>query len=257
MRLSIDTLAVLDLALATSRITQGRFDITVAPLVNLWGFGPRKYQANNNIDAVPDDAAIQRAMLRVGYQRLVIDLDAQRAKKLADLTIDLSAIAKGYAVDKVTAYLESLGSYRYLVELGGEVRTKGHKPGGGNWIIAIESPLVGKRRAHFSIKLTNAALATSGDYRTFFEVNGKRYSHTIDPITGRPITHSLASVTVVDKTAARADAFATALMVMGPDSGYQFATKNGIAAYFILKQGGHFTERHTPQFGSLINQKTD
>lgn len=255
--LSFDTIYVLDLALSICRQSQGSFDITIAPLVNLWGFGARLDQANINIDAVPVDKEIVSAMLQVGCQYLLVDKNNQRAKKQADVIIDVSAIAKGYAVDKISAYLDSLGLNDYLIEVGGELRLKGSKPGDRNWTIAIESPLFDMRRAHYTLVPGNAAVATSGDYRNYFEINGQRYSHTIDPTTCKPVTHTLASVTVVDKTAARADAYATTLMVMGPDSGYQFALKNGLAAYFIFRQENRFSELQTPQFSTLINHQKD
>lgn len=255
MPLSNDTFSVLVLALKIAEETAGSFDITVAPLVNLWGFGPSTLGADSRIDVVPDDRAIQHALSMVGYQQIHIDQNKQQVIKRADRVIDLSAIAKGYAVDKVAAYLDGQGYKHYLVEVGGEVRARGYKPDGTQWTIAIESPLFDQRRAHYSLKLIDAAVATSGDYRNYFEIDGSRYSHTIDPTTGRPINHTLASVTVVAKTAAIADAYATALMVMGLDSGIRFAEKKKIAAYFILKQDGEFTTRETSQFALLTGKK--
>lgn len=253
--LSNDTFSVLELALKIAEETAGSFDITVTPLVNLWGFGPSTLGADSRIDVVPDDRAIQRALSKVGYQQIHLDQNKQQIIKRADRVIDLSAIAKGYAVDKVAAYLDGQGFEHYLVEVGGEVRAQGKKSDGAQWTIAIESPLIDQRRVHHSLKLIDAAVATSGDYRNYFETNGKRYSHTIDPTTGRPINHTLASVTVVAKTAAQADAYATALMVMGLDNGIRFAEKNNIAAYFIFKQAGEFTTSETSQFSLLTGKK--
>jgi len=247
-QLSAETIEVLELALKVAKETKGSFDITVAPLVNLWGFGPRDFNAGNFNDLIPDNAAIKLAKSKVGYEQISIDKNSQQAIKKAERIIDLSAIAKGYAVDKVAAYLDSLGAEHYLVEVGGEIRAKGHKTDGSHWRIAIESPLVDQRRAHQALELIDAAVATSGDYRNYFEKNGIRYSHTIDPTSGRPITHALASVTVIAETAAIADAYATALMVMGTDKGIQFAERKGIAAYFILKKEESFRERYTSQF---------
>ena len=167
--------------------------------------------------------------------------------------LDFSAIAKGFAVDRVAQYLESSGFVNYLVEVGGEIRTGGTKPDGRLWKIAIESPLPLVRRAEKIITLSDVALATSGDYRNFFEQDGKHYSHTIDPVTGKPVTHTLASVTVIDPSCARADALATALMVMGPTKGMQFVETHDIAAFFIVKQGDSFKEDYSFKFGEYLN----
>ena len=249
--LSAETIEVLALALKVAKETQGSFDITVAPLVNLWGFGPQDFNAGHFNQSIPDNAAIAVAKSKVGYQQINIDQKRQQGIKKAERIMDLSAIAKGYAVDKVAAYLDGLGSEHYLVEVGGEIRVKGHKTDGSHWRIAIESPLIDQRRAHQGLRLTDAAVATSGDYRNYFVKNDLRYSHTIDPNSGRPITHALVSVTVIAETATIADAYATALMVMGSDKGIQFAERKGIAAYFILKKEESFRERHTSQFDIL------
>jgi len=237
-------LEVLEIAQETSRISEGAFDITVGPLVNLWGFGP-----DATPDRVPDEAEIRSALAKVGYRRLHLQRAPPAIRKdLPDLYLDLSAIAKGYGVDAVAAHLESLGLESYLVEIGGEVWGKGHNARGTPWRIAIETPSVGERSVYAIVQLDGQGIATSGDYRNFFEQQGQRFSHSIDPATGRPVTHTLASVTVLGPSVTRADALATALLVLGPERGYRLAEQQGLAALFIMRQGNGFSERATPQF---------
>lgn len=232
---------VMDKALLISEMSQGRFDVTVGPLVNLWGFGPGKHT-----DEVPDDAAIEQARARVGYEKL--ELDGNELSKSADLYVDLSSIAKGYGVDQIAERLESFGVSSYLVEVGGEIRTAGVKPDGSPWRIAIESPNGGHNVAQKVLNVENVAVATSGDYRNYFEVKGVRYSHTIDPETGRPITHRLVSVTVIEKTTTMADGLATAITVLGPEAGLKFANEHGVAAYMLVKQDFGFEESYSEAF---------
>lgn len=244
---SDDTLYVIDLAQSVSQKTNSAFDITVGPLIQLWGFG-----TNGEKPFVPDDKSIKKALLRAGNNNLLIDIKKRSIYKKAPINIDLSAIAKGFAVDKIAEHLDKYNFSDYLVEVGGEIRLKGKKSGAKNWRIAIETPLSTVRKTHQIIEITNHAIATSGDYRNYFEKNGQRYSHTIDPFTGKPITHNLASVTVVSDTAAYADAIATALMVMGPEKGYEFCEKNEIAAYLIYKKNDGFKVYVTSKFKRFI-----
>lgn len=232
---------VIDKALLLSRMTGGEYDVTIGPLVNLWGFGPGKRE-----DKVPTEAEIEAAKSRVGYQFLT--LDGLRLSKEKDIYVDLSSIAKGYGVDAVAKVLQDKGIESYLVEVGGEISSKGVKPDGSPWRVAIESPAGGHNIAERIIDVTNIALATSGDYRNYFEQNGVRYSHTISPLTGRPITHRLVSVTVVDTTTTMADGLATAITVLGPEKGYEFAQENGIAAYLLVKTDFGFEERPSDAF---------
>lgn len=166
--------------------------------------------------------------------------------------MDLSSIAKGYGVDAVADVLQAKGIKSYLVEVGGEIASKGVKPDGTTWRVAIESPSGGHNIAERIVSVTDIAMATSGDYRNYFEDNGVRYSHTISPLTGRPITHRLVSVTVVDKTATMADGLATAITVLGPDKGYEFAQENGIAAYLLVKTDFGFEERSSDAFSVYL-----
>lgn len=236
---------VVDKALLISQMSNGEYDVTVGPLVNLWGFGPGKRE-----DKVPSDEQIKQAQARVGYQS--IQLEGLRLSKEKDIYIDLSSIAKGYGVDQVAEALERHGIQSYLVEVGGEIRSKGVKPEGESWQVAIESPAGGHDVAKKIIPADNIAIATSGDYRNYFEKNGVRYSHTINPLTGRPVTHRLVSVTVIDKTTTMADGLATAITVLGPDKGLQFAQDNGIAAYLMVKTDFGYEERVSDAFQSYL-----
>jgi thiamine biosynthesis lipoprotein len=227
-----------------SALTEGAFDITVGPLVNLWGFGPTPTD-----DAIPSEQAIAEAQARVGYQRLrVRDHPPGLKKERADMYVDLSAIAKGYAVDRLADYLESLAVADYMVEIGGELRVKGRNAQGTPWRIAIEKPTPGQRSAERILHLSGQGIATSGDYRNYFEKDGQRYSHEINPQTGKPIRHELVSVTVVHPAAATADALATGLIVMGPKHGFELAEQQGLAVLFIMLRNGAFEEKSTTAF---------
>ena len=175
-------------------------------------------------------------------------------KSLPETYVDLSAYAKGYAVDRVAEHLQDEGVTNYLVELGGELRFAGHNSKSQNWAIAIEKPDSLRRSVQSIVRPSGGALATSGDYRNFFEFEGQRYSHTIDPRTGRPVTHNAASVTVINESAAYADAIATALLVMGPEKGFEFAESHGIAALFLIRAGEEYTERVTTWFSAAIEE---
>ncbi|MEO9655331.1 FAD:protein FMN transferase [Marinomonas sp.] len=237
---------VIDKALLISQMSGGEYDVTVGPLVNLWGFGPGKRE-----DKVPTDAEIQQAKARIGYQS--IQLENNQLSKQKNVYIDLSSIAKGYGIDKVAEALENHGIESYLVEVGGEIRSKGFKPEGESWQVAIESPAGGHTIAKKIIAADDIAIATSGDYRNYFEKNGVRYSHTINPITGRPVTHRLVSVTVIDKTATMADGLATAITVLGPEKGLTFAQENGVAAYLLVKTDFGYDERSSDAFQHYLN----
>jgi thiamine biosynthesis lipoprotein len=239
-----DLLRVVTEAQRVGRLTGGAFDVTVGPLVNLWGFGPGRGE-----DRVPSATEVEEARARVGYARLEVrDPPPAVRKAIPDLYVDLSAIAKGYGVDRVSEYLESQGVGRYLVEVGGEVRGRGRNARGTPWKVAVERPAEGERAAYAVVEVDGVGVATSGDYRNFFEKDGRRYSHTIDPATGRPVTHALASVTVVSDTCMTADALATGLNVLGPEAGYALAEREGIAALFIVREGQGFTHRATAAF---------
>ncbi len=234
---------VLSMSQSISERSAGSFDVTVGPLVNLWGFGP-----DGRVIKAPSDDEIAKQRRRVGYHQLIINAENKTITKQAALYVDLSAIAKGYGVDVVASVLEKYGIKDYLVEIGGELRASGLKPNQSEWRIAIESPVSGERAVEKIISISNTGIATSGDYRNYFEENGIRYSHTIDPATGKPIAHKLASVTVLRPTCAEADGLATAFMVMGEERAYDFAVKNKIDAFFIVKSNQGFQEYMTPGF---------
>jgi len=244
---SAATARVVETALTVSALSDGAFDVTVAPLVNLWSFGPETREPR-----VPSEEEIARRRARVGYERIEVR-DDRRAlrKKRPDVTIDLSAIAKGFGVDQVAELLEEAGIVHYLVEIGGEVRARGVKSDGTAWKIGVEKPLPGRREVQRVLAIGDRAVATSGDYRNFFEADGKRYGHTIDPRTGRPVEHALGSVTVVDDTCMAADAWATALMVLGPAKGHDLAVDRGLAAMFQIRSERGLEIRETPAFAAL------
>jgi thiamine biosynthesis lipoprotein len=241
---SLDLVRVVAEAQRVSLLTGGAFDVTVGPLVNLWGFGPGRGE-----DRVPSEAEVAEARARVGHAHLQArEAPPAVRKAIPDLYVDLSAIAKGYGVDRVSERLEALGVARYLVEIGGEVRGRGANARGTPWKVAVERPADGARTAYAVVDVDGVGVATSGDYRNYFEKEGRRYSHTIYPATGRPIAHTLASVTVVSDTCMTADALATGLNVLGPAAGYALAEREGIAAFFIVHEGQGFTHRATPAF---------
>lgn len=225
--------------------SEGLFDVTVGPLVNLWGFGP-----DASTDSVPDEAALDAAKAKVGFGALTLDAEQNRIRLAAPRYIDLSAIAKGWGVDDIASLLEKHGHNDYMVEIGGEIRTAGSKPDGEKWRIAIERPAssLQERSVELIIQPGNAAIATSGDYRNYFEQDGVRYSHTINPFTGRPITHKLASVTVVHEKCAMADGWATALNVAGPEKGMALAEANQLAVFMIVREGDTFIEKTSSEF---------
>jgi thiamine biosynthesis lipoprotein len=235
---------VVDRALATSRLTRGAFDPTVGPLVDLWGFGPTGPRAH-----APGDKQIAGAMSRMGFSRIAASPTATALRK-ADprLQVDLSGIAKGFGVDEVARLLDAVGIEHYLVEIGGELRSRGLNPNGEPWRVGVEKPGSGRQSVQTVVRLRDAALATSGDYRNFFEQDGQRFAHIIDPRSGRPVDHALASVTVLASSSMEADALSTALMVLGPKAGVELAERGAIAALFIAHDGQRLVETSTGDF---------
>ena len=238
---------VVTAALELSRESNGAFDVTVGPLVNLWGFGPTARQG------VPSAEEIAAARERVGYAALLVQSAPPALRKKRDIYVDLSAIAKGHGVDRVVDRLGRAGCGSLLVDIGGEVRTRGTNPTGDPWRIGVEVPDPSTTGSvQRVVKVQDAALATSGDYRNFFEEGGKRYSHTIDPTTGAPVTHALASVTVVHADTMWADGYATLIDVLGPDAGLAFAEAKDLAVLLIVRTDSGFEERYTAAFAALI-----
>ena len=219
----------------------GAFDLSIEPLIDLWGFGPQ-----SRGEKVPTAEQIATARARMGHQHLQIR-DQQLCKDLP-LQLDFNSIAAGYAVDRVSAMLAQQGATGYLVEITGELKASGRKPDGSAWHIAIEEPHAGQQVAARVLELDGLGVSTSGDYRNYFEQDGQRYSHTIDARSGAPITHKLASVTVVDPSAMRADGLSTLLMLLGPEQGYAFAEQADIAALFISHTDQGFASLGSPAF---------
>ncbi len=246
---SAATCEVFRLAQEISKQTGGVFDITVGPLVNAWGFGPEDVPENPL-----SDLEVDALLAHTGYGKIAVDtanLTVQKADPA--MYCDLSAIAKGYAVDRVCAILEEAGFRDYMVEVGGEVRTGGVNGEGKPWRIGIVNPDPVQGDIELIVPLSGQSLATSGDYRNFYERNGVRYSHTIDPRTGHPITHNLASVSVIHKECAVADGYATALMVMGPEEALRWCEQHDVLAFLIIREaGGQFRDAATPAFERLM-----
>lgn len=249
---SMETAAVVAAAQQVSEQSEGAFDITVGPLVDAWHFGPNKGSLE-----IPSDETIEVLRDRVGYQKLDVRSDPPALRKSdPELRIDLSAIAKGYAVDAVSRLLSEQGYVDHLVEIGGEDRASGNRPGGGPWRVGIERPdrtaSVWDASESFQriVKLQDEAIATSGDYRNFFiGPDGQRYSHTIDPRTGRPATQEVASVSVVTKNCMEADAWATAIGVMGPNRAIEAAEKHGLEVLVVYRtKDGKYKEAATGRF---------
>lgn len=225
--------------------SQGAFDLTLEPLLNLWGFGPKA-----RAEKVPTAEQLAAARAQVGMQHL--RRDGQQLCKAVDVQVDFNSIAAGYAVDKIVQRFTELGVTRYMVEVTGELKAAGKKPDGQPWRIGLEAPQDGQRVAQRVLAVDGYGISTSGDYRNYFEEEGRRYSHTLDPLTGAPITHTLAAVTVVDKSTLRADGLSTVLMVMGTERGLAFAERMGIAAFFVTREGDAFVTQTTQAFEQLF-----
>lgn len=247
-----DVARVAALAEEVSEQSGGAFDVTVGPLVNLWGFGPE--HPAGPFGTIPPDAMIDAARRHVGY-RLLESRQSPPALRKSDPLVyaDFSGIAKGYAAEQVGRRLEALGARDFLVAVGGEMRARGVPRLGRPWRVGIETPTPGAHRVLYEVDLADGgSLSTSGDYRNFFDRDGRRYCHEIDPSTGRPVEHAPASVSVAHASGALADAWATALMVLGPEKGCAVAERLGLAAMFITRGDQRFEMNATPQFRSLL-----
>ncbi|PHM68977.1 FAD:protein FMN transferase [Xenorhabdus sp. KJ12.1] len=250
---SAATAKVVKEAIRINKLTDGALDVTVGPLVNLWGFGPE-----GRVTKAPteDELATRRAW--IGIDKLSVEGNSL-IKSIPELYVDLSSIAKGYGVDVVAEYLASQNIGNYMVDIGGEVRTAGNNGKGTPWRIAIEKPSDSgmTQSAQEIIAPGNMAVATSGDYRNYFEQNGVRYSHTINPKTGRPIAHNLVSITVIAPSCMSADGFSTGIDVLGPEKGMEMAEKLNIPVFMIVKTKDGFEERYSPAFKYYLQQKDD
>ncbi|SDS37215.1 thiamine biosynthesis lipoprotein [Halopseudomonas xinjiangensis] len=243
--------SLVDLVKAAESLNQrsgGAFDITVGPLLDLWGFhGP----VGKHV--LPGDDELRHALERVGQHHL--RLDGDQLCKDADVLLDISGLAAGYMVDEVVEHLGVHGITSYMVEITGELKAAGLKPGGSPWRIAIEEPRDDDRVAQLILPLDGYGVSTSGDYRNFFEYEGKRYSHTFNPRSGTPVMHQLAAVTVLHPSTMQADGLSTVLHVLGPEEGWEFALAHDVAALFVVRQGTGFVSRATPEFNALRKGK--
>jgi thiamine biosynthesis lipoprotein len=244
--MSLQTIEVLKEAKRLGKISVGLLDVTVGPLVNLWGFGPQ-----SRPEKIPSDKLIQATRQLVGLEKLILG-PTWASKTNPNLYVDLSTIAKGYAVDQVTQLLKTYKIENLLVEIGGEMRVSGVKGSGEAWKIAIEKPEAEQRAAQEIISIGDNAVATSGDYRIYYEQDGVRYSHLIDPSTGYPITHNVVSVTVIHPSSMTADGLATALIVMGKEKALTLADKYDIAVLLITKEKDGFKEYTSTKFTQLV-----
>lgn len=244
---SLDTARVLERARWMCIESSGAFDVTIAPLVELWGFGINKSKSG---EPVGEDIAGVLGL--TGCDKLEVRLDPPALRKgKAAVTCNLSAIAKGFGVDQIAEYLVAIGQANFMVEIGGEIRCLGKNRKGRYWRIGILVP--GEiSDIYRSLELRDSAIATSGDYRNYFERDGRRYSHTIDPATGYPVTHRLASVSVIHNSCLVADAFATAINVLGPEKGMTLAEKHRLPVLMILRAGEDFTGLTSRWFDGII-----
>ncbi|MDC9588500.1 FAD:protein FMN transferase [Xenorhabdus sp. XENO-10] len=248
---SAATAKVVKEAIRINKLTEGALDVTVGPLVNLWGFGPE-----GRITKAPKDEELETRRAWTGINHLSVEGN-NLIKSIPELYVDLSSIAKGYGVDAVVEYLKSQHIKNYMVDIGGEVRTLGNNGKGNPWRIAIEKPSDSgmAQSAQEIIEPGNMSVATSGDYRNYFEQNGVRYSHTINPKTSRPITHNLVSITVIAPTCMSADGFSTGLDVLGPEKGMELAEKLNIPVFMIVKTKEGFEEHYSTAFKAYLQKK--
>nr|WP_311882025.1 MULTISPECIES: FAD:protein FMN transferase [unclassified Pseudomonas] len=230
--------------------SEGSYDLTVEPLMNLWGFGPQGRE-----EKVPDAAALAEVMRRVGHQHLHINGD--QLCKDAAVEVDFNSIAAGYAVDTIAARLDALGIHDYLAEATGELKAKGRKLDGSSWRIALEEPSDDQQVAERIIDVDGYGVSTSGDYRNYFLQGGRRYSHTFDARTGAPVLHDLASVTVIHPSALMADGLSTLLLILGPERAWDYAEKHDIGAFFVIRADTGFVVRTNAAFERLSGKKTD
>ncbi|MCL1097109.1 FAD:protein FMN transferase [Shewanella gelidii] len=248
VEVSADTVKVLKESFRLYKLTDGALDITLGPLVNLWGFGPDKRP-----NRIPTDDMINFAKRQTGIEHVSIQ-GYKLNKHIPELYVDLSSVAKGFGVDKVAELLDKYQVKGYMVEIGGELRVKGTKPGNKPWRVAVEQPTVDERRVQQVIEPGNMAMATSGDYRNYYEGDGRRYSHLIDPRTGYPINHRLASATVLHPSSMTADGLATAMMVLGTQASLALAHQENLAVMLIEKQNDGFKVYYSDAFKPFIKE---
>jgi thiamine biosynthesis lipoprotein len=236
-------------SLKVSEVSGGALDVTVAPLVNLWGMGPAGPPAQ-----MPSEDDVKAAMARVGYRKLHVREDPPALRKdQAGMAIDLNAIAQGYTSDLIAERLASLGLKDFMVDLGGEVRARGRNSSGEPWRIAVERPVDTEPTPYAIVQLDDMAVTTAGEYRHYFVRDGHRYSHTVDPRTGHTMEHDVAAVVVISSNAMDADAWDTALNVLGSKTGYELAVRRDMAVMFILHEGTGLRALMTPRFKQYVS----
>ncbi|WP_446811034.1 FAD:protein FMN transferase [Methylomonas sp. 2BW1-5-20] len=236
-----EIVGLVKVAETVSQASQGCYDLTIKPLFELWGFMGDELH-------IPEDAALQAALADVGMNKLELVDDSHMLKKQPKVRVDLSSIAQGYSVEKISRTLEDLGVRNYLVEIGGELKALGNKPDGKAWRIAVEKPLPGEQKMHKVVTLPKdapMAVMTSGTYRHYFDVKGKRYSHILDARNGMPVSHDLVAVSVFNESPTLADAWSTALLCLGQDEGMKIADAEKLQVMFIQQQGTEFVESKT------------
>jgi FAD:protein FMN transferase len=248
---STDLAIVVDAALQVSRQSAGAFDITVGPLVDAWGFG----SAGEPVE-LPDETRLGELRAHVGHEKLQARLSPPALRKEdPHLRVDLNGIAPGYAVDLLAERLQAMRVTNFMIDIGGEVRAQGHNVQGHLWRIAVERPVDAEPEPYAIVQLDAAAVTTSGEYRHYYDRAGRRYSHTIDPRTGRPVEHNLASVVVIGPTSMHIDAWATAFNVLGTQQGHALATKLDMPVMFIDVDGAKLRSVTTPKFAPYLAQQ--
>ncbi|MEG9498610.1 FAD:protein FMN transferase [Mannheimia indoligenes] len=254
VEISQDFAKVVEEAIRLNKMTEGALDVTVGPLVNLWGFGPDK-----RLNKVPSDEQIKERSSYVGIDKISLKTDSKRmlTKSEPNLYLDLSSIAKGFGVDKLAEHLEKIGLSNYLVEIGGELRGKGKNLQGLDWRIAIEQPIMEQAQSvQITVPLHNLGMATSGNYRNYFEdENGNRLSHIIDPQKLSPVSHNLASITVLAPTTMTADGLSTGLFVLGAEKALALAEREKLAIFLIIKSGDKFETQMSSEFKKLTQSQ--
>lgn len=248
---SPETFEVFKWSIDVGMLTGGALDVTIGPLVDAWGFGP-----GGPRNPLPTNQEIARLRESTGLDRIELNPAALTVRKtMPEVRCDLSSVVPGYAADRLSTELSNRGFTDFLVDVGGEVRTRGRNSTGTAWQVAIERPEPNSDAIQRLVPISDLAITTAGDYRKYREVDGQRVTHILDPRTGRPLTHRLASVTVIDTLAVRADAFDTALMVLGTNEGMAVATKLNLAALFIERTDEGFSERATPRFEEIASKR--
>lgn len=254
VEISQDFAKVVQEAIRLNKITEGALDVTVGPLVNLWGFGPDK-----RLNKVPSDEQIKERSSYVGIDKISLKMEGKPilTKTMPNLYLDLSSIAKGFGVDKLAEHLEKIGVSNYLVEIGGELRGKGKNLQGLDWRIAIEQPIMEQAQSvQITVPLHNLGMATSGNYRNYFEdENGNRLSHIIDPKKLSPVSHNLASITVLAPTTMTADGLSTGLFVLGAEKALALAEREKLAIFLIVKSGDKFETQMSSEFKKLTQSQ--